>query len=101
MPNMTVIESFAFYGCNVLSMVSLPNISDIGSNAFVGCYNLASVYVLTSSVPTLGINAFSYTPLSTSTYLGTFGSIYVPSSLYTSFTTATNWSVYSARMVSV
>jgi hypothetical protein len=45
--------------------------------------------------------AFGGTPLSSSSLTGTFGSIYVPASLYNAYKTAANWSFYSARFVSV
>ena len=46
-------------------------------------------------------NAFYNTPMSKSTYTGSFGSIYVPASLVNSYKTATNWSTYSARITSI
>lgn len=55
-----------------------------------------------SSVPYLNTSSvFMYTPMLYSSYTGAFGSIYVPTSLLTSFKTATNWSKYSARFVGV
>ena len=43
------------------------------------------------------------TPISnyTSSTGGVYGSIYVPASLYNDYVTDTNWSAYSARIVSV
>jgi len=55
-----------------------------------------------TDVPTLSnSNVFSYTPVVDSSYIGTYGSIYVKSSMLDSFKTATNWSLYSNRMVGV
>ena len=59
---------------------------------------------MASTVTTLGnINAFVDTPISTRTdsTSGVYGSIYVPSSLYASYISATNWATYSARFVSL
>lgn len=98
------IETSAFYRCSSLTTVSFSNCSYIGTNAFYGCYNLLSFYLLGSSVPTLSsTNAFTLTPISTYTTStgGVYGSIYVPSSLYTAYTTATNWITYASRFVSV
>ena len=99
-PNCSYISGFAFQYCSNLSYISLPNCSYIGNNAFYSCTKLESIYVLSTSIPILyNINAFISTPLSQSSYLGYFGSIYVLSSLVDSFKTATNWSYYSSRIV--
>lgn len=52
-------------------------------------------------IPSIGTNIFAYTPMSSSSYLGYFGSIYVPASLLASYKTATYWSQYSSRMVGI
>ena len=65
---------------------------------------LQSLYIYASSVPTLvsAYGMFSSSPLWTSTYLsGSYGSIYVPASLYDEYRTATNWTVLSSRFVSM
>ena len=83
-------------------MASFPKCTYIYSNAFGYCYNLLSLYILTSTVPTLAsINAFISTPISnyTTSTGGVYGSIFVKESLLASFRTATRWSTYSARMV--
>ena len=46
-------------------------------------------------------NAFINTPISNSTYLGYYGSIYVPSSLVDTYKSATNWATYSDRIVGI
>lgn len=98
----TSIYSQAFYGCWYLSIVSLKAIKTIQSSAFQQCimlhtFDLSQV----SQVPTLSMDVFAYTPMVSSDFYGYYGSIYVPKSLYNSFKTATNWTTYSARMVSV
>ena len=98
------IGSFAFTNCRSLSVISFPNCSYIGSYAFQSCYNLLSLYLMGSSIPSLvGISVFDSTPISnyTTSTGGVYGSIYVPSSLYTAYTTATNWNTYASRFVSV
>ena len=99
-PNCSYRGNAAFSSCSSLLSISLPNCSFIGRSAFISCTKLESIYILSTSIPILsGSNAFYSTPLSLSTYLGYFGSIYVLSSLVDSFKTATNWSTYSSRIV--
>ena len=102
-PNCTSIGSCAFYACSALSTASFPNVIGITNSAFIFCYNLLSFYLLGSSVPTLGTSVFYSTPIDSNTTStgGVYGSIFVPSSLYDQYIVATNWSLYSARIVSV
>ena len=81
----------AFLRCGNLTTASFPSCSIIGGSAFSSCYNLLSLYLLGSSVPSLVY----------STTGGVYGSIFVLSSLYDSFITATNWSAFSDRIVSM
>ena len=103
LPVATTIGNYAFYNCSSLTSVSLPAATTIGDDAFRYCYNLLSLYLLGSSILTLqGSSAFWSTPISgyTTATGGVYGSIYVPSSLYNSYLTATNWSIFSSRFVS-
>ena len=99
-PSLKTIGMSAFANCFALSTISLPNISSIDRYAF----NLLSLYLLGSSIPTLGdyYSPFSSTPISsyTTSTGGVYGKIYVPASLYNSYLTATNWATYSSRFVS-
>lgn len=102
-----VCKSFGYYAftrCIKLSTISMPACTSIGNYVFSGCYNLLSVYLNVSAVPSLGnINTFSSTPISnyTTSTGGIYGSIFVPTSLYSSFISATNWANYSSRIVSM
>ena len=103
-PNVTFIGTSAFQYCYSLTTLSFPKVRNIDSYAFRSCYNLLSLYLLGSSIPLLtSTNAFSSTPMSyyTTSTGGVYGSIFVPSSLYSSYLTATNWSRFSNRFVSV
>lgn len=100
-PNITSIGHYAFHGCSSLATASFPNVTRIGNYAFQLCSKLSSLYFMGSMVASLGAGAFFSTPMSVSTYLGYFGSIYVPASLLTAYRTAANWSVYSSRFVGV
>lgn len=103
-PACTLISDYVFEYCSSLTTISFASIVTIGSYAFRSCYKLLSLYLLGSSVASLAtINAFYQTPISnyTTSTGGVYGSIYVPASLYNSYLTATNWSQYSSRFVSV
>jgi hypothetical protein len=99
----TYIGDHAFDNCSTIKTFSLADAHVIGAYAFASCYNLTSLYLLGSYRCSLSnSNAFFYTPIAMSSYLsGTFGSIFVPASLYSSYITSSNWSYYSARFVSV
>ena len=103
LPMVRSIGNGTFSNCYSLALVNLPMASYIGSSAFCRCYRLLSLYLLSTSVATLASeNAFTSTPISkyTTSTGGVYGSIYVPSSLYSSYITATNWTVYSSRFYS-
>ena len=73
-----------FSGCTGLTYIK-PSLISIGSNTFSGCTNLAVVDFrhAVSVIALSSINAFNNT---NNTY-----KIVVPDSLYSSWTTATNW----------
>lgn len=103
-PNVQFISTSAFANCRELSAISLPALKELRSNAFEKCYNLLSLYILGSEVVSLfSSNAFSSTPISTYTTStgGVRGTIFVPASLYDQYISASNWSIYSSRIVSV
>lgn len=93
-----VIDIGAFISCSGLTAVTFPNCRRIGSFAFSRCSHLESVYLPGSTVCTLASKtAFADTPLSNLELVGTYGSIFVPSSLYSRYIVASNWSFYSSR----
>lgn len=94
------IEYEAFGYCSSLTSASFPRCIIVSNAAFFDCRYLESIYFLGTSIPILGHkNAFDGTPMSTSSLLGYFGSIYVRASLLSQYQSATNWAVYSDRMV--
>lgn len=102
-PSATSIGNYAFASCPTLTTASFTNAVSMSNSVFYRCYNLLSVYLLGSSVPTLGTSVFNSTPIGgyTTSTGGVYGSVYVPASLYSSFLTADNWSSIAARIVSV
>lgn len=99
--NCTTISASAFAYCSRLTTVSFPTCTTISDYAFWSCYNLTSLYLTGSSLCNLSnSNAFTSTPIGGySASAGTYGSIYVPASLLTSYQTATNWAYFSSRFV--
>ena len=100
-PKATTIGGYAFIDCSNLTTASFPQATTIGSYAFRYCYYLKSLYLTGSSLCTLSnSNAFTSTPVGG--YSGsakTYGSIYVPASLLTTYQSATNWTYFSSRFV--
>ena len=103
------VYAYAFNYCNKIETLSFPVLGNgtgwaIGQQAFSKCNNLTSLYILGSSVATLAnSNAFTSTPIAgyTTSTGGVYGSIYVPSSLLSSYKTATNWTYFSSRFVGI
>lgn len=102
-PECMAIDTAAFYYCSSLKTASFPKCSFIMKEAFRYCRCLTSLYLTSISICNLeGSTAFTSTPIGGySTYAGAYGSIYVPSSLLTSYQTATNWSYFSSRFVGI
>lgn len=99
-PVCTTIGYAAFADCTSLQSASFPACTIIDFQAFEGCTLLSAIYLLASSVCNLvNSNAFQYTPIQYSSYLGYFGSIYVPESLVNAYKTSTNWIYYSNRII--
>ena len=97
------VSDYAFRSCTALKTVSFPALrsnSGFSWGTFQSCYSLESVYLLGSVVgKATRSDVFASTPLSLSSYLGYFGSIYVRQSLLASWQTATVWTLYSSRFV--
>ena len=105
--------------CNMLQDVSIgKNVTSISSSAFQNCYSLASITIPTG-VTSIADYAFNIcdgmryydfsacTAIPTLSNTNAFNSIpsdcqmLIPSSLYNKWKTATNWSTYASKMVSV
>lgn len=85
-----------FYGCKSLAFFDAPSCTVIISRTFYDCNALAKIVLRKNSVVSLyNVDAFTNTPLRG--YNGLTGVVYVPSSLISSYQSASNWSsLYSA-----
>lgn len=97
LPKLPVITSFMFKGCTSLTSVSFPAATRIDYAAFSSCTKLNAIRLMAPQVCALdGSSVFTGTGFTT-----TAGSIYVPSSLVSSYKTATNWAFFSKRIYGV
>jgi hypothetical protein len=93
--------SYMFRQCSALKSIAI-NTNNIGYSTFDRCISLESVYILTvSSKISLSANAFSSTPIINSSYLGYYGSVYVPSKALNYIQSATNWVSLSSRLAPI
>ena len=103
-PVCKTVGSYAFGNCYSLTTASFPSCVSLYNSAFANCYNLTSLYLTGSSVAGLiNSTAFNSTPIAgyTTSTGGIYGSIFVPSSLYNTYISSTNWVYFSSRFVSV
>lgn len=92
-PECDTILGLAFQSCSRLNFIDIPKCSDIYNGVFKSCLALSKAIVGTSISVICNLSnssVFQSTPIAQSSYLGYFGSIYVPSSLLTQYQTATN-----------
>lgn len=102
LPVCSVLGTYAFYACFSLQMVSLPNCTAIGTNAFTKCSALESIYLEGSEMCKLyDWQVFQGTPIEDSSYLGHYGSVFVPASLVDTYKSANWWSGYSDRITAL
>lgn len=103
MPLCSYVDSSAFVNCTSMNWASLPKCEFIGDRAFSNCVSLSSVYLnLVTSVTSISSNTFAHTPIGGfSGITGSYGTVYVPSSLYGEFLVAPVWSTMSDRLSSV
>lgn len=99
LPLLTFVASNCFTSNWKLTTLTLPKVTTISAYAFRYCSSLMSLYLTGNTVPTLNASAFLNMPFSVSVN-NVYGSIYVPSSMYNSYSVATNWVTYKDRLVS-
>lgn len=88
----TSIGDNAFYNCSSLKEITLPACSQIGYNAFGNCNNLASINLNYPGVVTF-TGAYS---LATENLINFYGTVYVPSGLYSSYLASPVWSGFAS-----
>lgn len=86
----------AFRSCTKLTTLSFPNLKNLsGNSVFQGCNRLISLYLMSTTMCTLGSrNALANGPFSS----GGSGTIYVPASLLATYLANANWASFSARL---
>ena len=101
-PVVSTIGNYAFSGCLALKEVRFASAGlRLSSFAFYSCNSLESLYLMGSSVAGLYTSVFAFTPMVDSTYLGYYGSIYVPASLLASYRASATWLSFSDRLVGI
>ena len=98
--NTGVIPAYTFRSCGSLSQVFISYAQSIEASAFYNCSKLET-FILTRFVSLRDANVFYNTPIRESTYLGYYGSIYVPNSLISQYRSVYPWSYYSSRITSI
>lgn len=90
------------YNCSNLEDVYNHEVHFIQASTYYNCSKLSTVIIDGSNFTTLqGANVFSSTPITNSTYLGYYGSIYVRNSMVDTYKTNANWKSYSSRITSI
>ena len=101
-PKLQTIDQYAFANCAALPSISLPAASVISYYAFSSCMSLSVVDLTgTSQPPVVNQFTFSGTPITNSSYLGYFGSIWIPEGMMSAFLLTSGWSYYSERLTEV
>ena len=81
--SLKTIGAYCFYNDVALSHITIPSgVTAINSYAFRYCYSLKSIYMMSSTPPSLTANAFND--------IGTEYKIYVPASSVDTYKAATN-----------
>lgn len=105
LPATELIGSYSFAGCYDLASATIGGgsiVTTIESNAFVNCVSLSEVYLPSDHLCVLqSITAFDNTPITSNSYTGSYGKIYVPQSLLSAYRSATNWSYLAARFEAI
>lgn len=102
-PKASCVYNYGFAYCSSLATITLPSCTSIAAYAFRSCIRLVSLYLPGSSVCSIAASTvFTSTPIGGySTTARQFGSVYVPSSLYSTYIASTYWSLISSRIVSM
>lgn len=96
--NIKILRKYAFSGYDAMTTFVSSSVSKIYDYAFNNCTSLSCVVLKKKDaiVELLGSNVFTETPI-----INGEGYIYVPSSLATSYKTASYWSAYADKIRSI
>ena len=96
------ITDYCCYNCSNLEDVYNNEVSYMYGYTYNNCSKLSTIIMNGSNVPLLnGASIFSNTPITNSTYLGYYGSIYVPNSMVDRYKTTSYWKSYASRITSI
>lgn len=96
------ITDYCCYNCSNLEDVYNNEVSYMYGYTYNNCSKLSTIIMNGSNVPILnGASIFSNTPITNSTYLGYYGSIYVPNSMVDRYKTTSYWKSYASRITSI
>lgn len=99
--NCTMIDYFC-YNCSNLEDVYTNNVSTFYGYNYNNCSKLSALILDGSSVTLpVGVSVFSNSPITNSTYLGYYGSIYVRNSMVDRYKAETVWKSYASRITSI
>ena len=99
--NCRMVDYFC-YNCSNLEDVYNNEVSYMYGYTYNNCSKLSTIIMNGSNVVLInGTSIFSNTPITNSTYLGYYGSIYVPNSMVDKYKTTTYWKSYASRITSI
>ena len=92
----TNIGNEAFNDCRSLASITIPDgVTSIGNSAFNNCYGMRYYdFSACTAIPTL-YNTYAFNGIPSDCQM------FIPSALYNKWKSATNWSTYASKMVSV
>ena len=99
---MPTLEQINLTSCPKLTDLYMPNaISDYRYFLRASSCTSLSAIIFTKYISSIYTDYLYRTPMQSSSYLGYFGSIYVPASYVQSYKRAQGWSYYSSRITSI
>ena len=104
MPALTSMDTgYAFANCSALSEIFFPQLGSFSNSTFSNCKALEKIIIIRSDVYANGsaMYTFSNTPITNSTYLGYYGSIYVLPQYLDKYKASAGWSRVKDRITAI